>query len=133
MPQAEQEQCGVVAEREADRLKPDLGVHHRDELVTFRIPLHLERGHHNAEILFELFLRTECEPAHPRVQAIRPDDEIEIAGAPALKRDPNALTVVGEGSHGVAEHQLHRAAEGVVDHRGEVRSRDAHIPLVRLD
>ena len=130
MSHREQEQ-GVWSSRSDSRTawKPDLGVHHGDQLVARAVSLRLESRDHDAQILLERLVRAEGQPPYPRVQTVGTHDQIEVTGAPALELDPDPLSVVRERLHGVVQDQLSPAVERVVDHRSQIGPGDAHIPL----
>ena len=96
----------------------DLGVHYRDRLVPRAIPCHVEDGDGDAEVPLELLIPPERQPPYPRVQAVRADDEVEVAWRAVLELDHYPVAVVVQRTHRVAEDRLHLAVGGVVDGPG---------------
>ena len=77
----------VAAHGKAAHLAAHLRIHHIGEFISRTIAGHFKCGDLISEIFFKLVLGTENQFAHAGMESIRADDEIEIAGGPALKRD----------------------------------------------
>ncbi len=82
------------------------------------------RGDVHAEVGDELRLRPEEEPAHPRVQPVGADDEVEAAWGSPFEGHVDAVAVVVQGQDGVAVDEVRVVAAGAGQDRGEITARD---------
>ena len=126
--QGDAEHREVVAQRQAQQLEAHVGVHQGDELVAGAIALDLESGYDDPEVVLEALLGTERQPAHPRVQAVGADHEVELPPGAAAERDVHAAVVVDRLNR-VAENGLDLSRQRAGDGCGEIGAGDGDIPV----
>ena len=122
----------VFAQRQPQHLEPDLGVHHRDELVARAVPGDVEHGDDDPEVVLEPLLRTEDQQAHPRVQAVRPHHEVEVPPRPAAERHVHAVAVVVDRLAPCRRRRVStRPSKRLVDGRREIGAGDGDVAIPR--
>src|SRR5579872_1352331 len=103
------EHGAVAAHGEATHLAANLRIHHIGKFVSRTIARGFKCGDLIPEIFFKPALGAKDQFAHARMESVRADDEIEIAGGPTLKRDAHGRLRLLDNSCAIAEDGFHAA------------------------
>ncbi|CKV54633.1 Uncharacterised protein [Mycobacterium tuberculosis] len=121
----EQEHGAVAAQREPRQLSVDGVVEDIAALVAGPVAVDHAGRDLAAQVVLEIPLRPEDQPAHVGVQSVGTDDQVEIARGGPFEGEPDAVAVLVDGGDAVVEDRFHLVFDRRVDRGGEIAARQA--------